>query len=715
MLTTALQQSIKIKVTEYLGITQYACTCYGDSERDDIFYVVPEIPVFLKRDTNTPSFMFYKYRSEDMQGGYAQFTVQLPQPNERMQELIRQQLYDGLGGKNGPLGKKSGLIVDYIEAKQRYEADPESNEKKTTMDRAQKSTGLSDEQLNRFVALYDPTQQKNQFLSELMPATITLMQPRYTSVKAMLILDGNDNFYRQIPTPLSPSGLGDNDTVFSLSLTGEGATLFEQVLKGTAKNTSVSVRFDLSLDASLSAAKVIVSYNSEQAKSVTQTINHNTWSADEKKVQEQFYSNDAIKVDVKFGLPAEEMGMQPADHLKWEEGLKAWGQQQVEQILSSQTGLDMSLDLLNDADGFDKFSSKLSQTQSFTREYEENAVVSFTIYPQTQLPSIRSIVGEAELDQYFKEYDLHDPFYQYIQPEFYVTEDMAKYGIANIVVTAVYDDDLKSTLTFTPKDPGSKKTDKWFIKPEIGRAFRYHYTVNFTGMQAKPYLSGEIQVKDDLVVTINAAQSGIVYADISTLLNPLGWGVFSQVVVKTQYEDKEHGVPLRQYTQVIDHKNSPLPFIYPIGTNVEKPLYYSADYYALDGDKLTYLPSGVESSPQLPGYGQTRANQILIANALPKPQKYTIIFKPSQKDVSLITFEMTVNYPKWDFSQTRSITLTESDTQSLTQYLTFNLMQQEKGNEPQISYIATVYYGDNQEKTVTKPITSTSTIVVVTF
>lgn len=76
---------------------------------------------------------------------------------------------------------------------------------------------------------------------------------------------------------------------------------------------------------------------------------------------------------------------------------------------------------------------------------------------------------------------------------------------------------------------------------------------------------------------------------------------------------------------------------------------------------------------------------------------------------------MTVNYPKWDFSQTQPIALTEFDTKSLTQYLTFNLMQQEKGNEPQISYIATVYYGDNQEKTVTKPITGTSTIVVVTF
>ena len=146
MLTTALQQSIKIDVNEYLGVKEYAYTCYGDSDSKDTFYVVPEIPVFAKRDTNTPSFMFYKYRSEDTQGGYAQFTVQLPQPNAEMKDRIRLQLYNGLGRKGGPLDKKSKLIVDYIKAKQAYEADPENNTKKTAMDQAQKNTGLSDEQ-----------------------------------------------------------------------------------------------------------------------------------------------------------------------------------------------------------------------------------------------------------------------------------------------------------------------------------------------------------------------------------------------------------------------------------------------------------------------------------------------------------------------------------------------------------------------------------------
>ncbi|MNG59033.1 hypothetical protein D3C79_171670 [compost metagenome] len=713
MLTTALQQSVKIATDKYLGIKEYAFTCYGDSIDKNIYYVVPEIPVFVARDTKSPYFMFYKYRSEDTQGGYAQFTVMLPQPDSEMKKKISIEL---LGKLKDPLIAKSTLIVKYVQAEQASVADPENATKKTAMDTALRNTGLNDDQAARFVALYDSNQGNDQFVPELTPIEIKLEVPRLTSAHASLILDSNEKFYRQIPTTVSPSGLGDNNTVFSLSLTGEGATLFEQVLKGTDTNSSVGIRFDFSLDASLPAAKVTVSYDSEITKSVTQNITYHTWSADEKKIEREYIEKGAIKVDVQTGLSYEEMGMTEDQYLKWKEGLTAWGQKQVEQILSSQTGLDMSLELLNDADGFDKFKSSLSETKSFTRVYEENSVVSFSIAPQTQLPSIQSIVGEENLKDYFKEYDLNDPFYQYIQPEFFVTQDLAKYNVANIVVTAIYDKDNQSTLQFSPGDSEPKKTGKWFINPELGRAFRYSYTVNFTGMQAKPYHSGELQSDQDLVISINVAECGIVYADISTLLDPMGWKVFSQVVIKTQYSDPDKGVKIKTDSQVVSESTPPHPFIYPIGVDVDKPIYFSTDYYALDGDSLTYIPDGVETSPQLPGYGLIRGHQILVANALPKAQKYTIIFKPSQKEITLITYEMVVYYPKWDFTQSQSLALTEFDSKSLTQYLTFNLMQAEKDNKVEIHYVATVYYGeDNQEKTVEKEVTGTSTIVVVTF
>lgn len=713
MLTTALQQSVKIPTDKYLGIKEYAFTCYGDSIDKNIYYVVPEIPVFVARDAKSPYFMFYKYRSEDTQGGYAQFTVMLPQPDSEMKSKISIEL---LGKLKDPLIAKSTLIVKYVQAEQASVADPENATKKAAMDTALRNTSLNDDQAARFVALYDANKGNDQFVLELTPTEIRLEVPRLTSAQASLILDSNEKFYRQIPTSLSPSGLGDNNTVFSLSLTGEGATLFEQVLKGTDKNSSVGIRFDFSLDASLPAAKVTVSYDSEITKSVTQSISYHTWSADEKKIEREYIEKGAIKIDVQVGLTAAEMGMTPDQYIKWKDGLTAWGQKQVEQILSSQTGLDMSLELLNDADGFDKFKSSLSETKSFTRVYEENSVVSFSIAPQTQLPSIQSIVGEANLKEYFKEYDLNDPFYQYIQPEFFVTQDLAKYNVANIVVTAFYDKDNQSTLQFSPGDSEAKKTGKWFIKPELGRAFKYSYTVNFTGMQAKPYHSGDLQSDKDLIISINVAECGIVYADIATLLDPMGWKVFSQVVIKTQYSDPDKGVKLKTSNQVVSESNPPQPFIYPIGVDVDKPIYFSTDYQTLDGDSLTYIPNGVETSPQLPGYGLIRGHQILVANALPKTQKYTIIFKPTQKDVTLITYEMVVYYPKWDFTQSQSLALTEFDPKSLTQYLTFDLMQVEKGNEVKIHYVSTVYYGaDNLEKTVEKDVTGTSTIVVVTF
>jgi len=713
MLTTALQQSVKIATDKYLGIKEYAFTCYGDSIDKNIYYVVPEIPVFVARDPKSPYFMFYKYRSEDTQGGYAQFTVMLPQPDSEMKDKISIEL---LGELKKPLLAKSTLIVKYVQAELASVADPENATKKAAMDTALRNTGLNDDQAARFVALYDSNQGNDQFVLELTPTKIKLEVPRLTSAQASLILDSNEKFYRQIPTTVSPSGLGDNNTVFSLSLTGEGATLFEQVLKGTDTNSSVGIRFDFNLDASLPAAKVTVSYDSEITKSVTQDISYHTWSADEKKIEREYIEKGAIKVDVQTGLSYDEMGMTQEQYNKWKEGLAAWGQKQVEQILSSQTGLDMSLELLNDADGFDKFKSSLSETKSFTRVYEENSVVSFSIAPQTQLPSIQSIVGEANLKDYFKEYDLNDPFYQYIQPEFFVTQDLAKYNVANIVVTAIYDKDNQSTLQFSPGDSEAKKTGKWFIKPELGRAFKYSYTVNFTGMQAKPYHSGELQSDQDLIISINVADCGIVYADIATLLDPMGWKVFSQVVIKTQYSDPDKGVKLKTNSQVVSESTPPQPFIYPIGVEVDKPIYFSTDYYALDGDSLTYIPSGVETSPQLPGYGLIRGHQILVANALPKSQKYTIIFKPTQKDITLITYEMVVYYPKWDFTQSQSLALTEFDSKSLTQYLTFDLMQADKENEVKIHYVSTVYYGaDNLEKTVEKEVTGTSTIVVVTY
>ena len=715
MLTTAIQHSIKIETKEHLGVKVYTYTCYGDSEDKNIFYVIPETPIFSGQE-NKPDFLFYKYRKEEQQGGYAQFTVKLPVPTESEADKIKAQLYNGISPQ---LLAKSKLIVQYIKAEKVFNSDPTNKANQDAKIKAFQNAGLTEEQAKKYILAYNPDAGDDQFLGQLMPdgaRKIELRQPRYTSAQASLIINEDKVFYCQVPTPLSPSGLGNNDTVFSMSLTGLGATLFENVLKGTPSNASVGIRYNFTLDAYLPAVKVIVTYNSTKMKEVAQTITRHTWSADEKEITREFSEKGAAKVTVITSLSAKEMGMKDDQYSAWIKTFEDWGQAQLQQILSTQTGLDMSMDLLNDAGSFDKFKESLKNTQDFTRVYEENRVVPFSIAPQTQLPSILSIVGAEKVDDYFKEYDLDDPFFQFIQPEFYVSQDLDKYDIENIIVIAKYDDNHVSTLRFDRKNTAAQKTEKWYIDKKLGRTYSYSYTVNFSGLHSKPYHSGKIDVIDSLVQYINMAQCGIVYAQIDSLLDAQAWETFSQVLLKAQYSDPAHGVELKSDTQVLNVSTQPKPFIYPVGMKPENPIYFTTNYYTRDGGNFTYIEPGIEPSPQLPGYGGTRANQIQIMNALPRKTTYSIFFIAPKKDVLIIIFDMMVNYKTYKFKQTQSINLEEKDLvdASTRRDLTFEFLPDGTDDIPEITYSGTIIYNDERDpKPIEGKVTGSSVAVVV--
>jgi hypothetical protein len=690
MLTTALQQSVTIKTDAYLGLTQYSYTCYGDSTDKNIYYVVPEIPVFSAKDDN-PVFMFYKYRGTDQAGGYAMFTVELPQPTEAMKAEIKSSLIPGLTPQ---LNAKSKLIVAMIVAHQAFVADPKDETKQTTYHTALNSTGLDNKDAAKYEALYDSKKPDTQFLVDLLPdggKNIKLQSPNFNSASASLIIDDNKSFYREVPTPIKPSGLGNNSTVFSMSLTGDGATIFQDVLEGTDSNSSVGIRFDFGLDASLPAAKVTVTYDSKKMKSVSQTITRNTWSADEKNITRKFTSSGAIDINVATGLTAKEMGMTPEQYNTWKAGLTKWGQTQVEQILSSQTGLDMSMNLLNDAGSFDKFSESLTQTESFTRVYEENSVVSYNIAPQTQLPSIMSLVGAKKIPDFFKAYDLNDPFFKTIQPIFYASGNLEKYNISSIVVTAKYEGQNgieSSTLTFDASTKGPLKTDAWFTNEKIGANYSYQYTVNFTGMHAKPFVSDEIKIVDTLVQSINLDQCGVVYANITSLIPESAWDILSSVEFTTQYADVNKGIEEKIDKQVINKTTLPKPYIYPIGSTPENPVYFKAKYTTTKGQSFNYLPTGALTSSAYPGLAATRADQIEVADALPIPRDYHIIITPDPKkgDISFLGLTMEVNYPDLNFKQSQSIAITKGFDGTIQETMSFHFLPNTYNEKPNVTY-----------------------------
>ncbi|WP_017346986.1 hypothetical protein [Pantoea sp. A4] len=706
MLNSLQRISVKIKTEEYLGRKDYAYTCFGDSDDKNIWYVVPEIPVFTKKDNGGPNFMFYKYFGEEQEGGYAMFSVMLPQPTEELKSQIKVQL---LGDElTNQLKAKSKLIVIYAKATADYAANPNDKAKKEAKDKALKDTGLTDQQASEYLKKYDKTAGDDQFLVDLMPSgasAIKLIQPSYTAANATLIMDNNKDYYREIPTDQHPSGLGDNNTIFSLSLTKDGAQIFENVLRGSTDGSSVGIRFDFNINALLPAATVTVKYDQKITKSLVLETSHHTWSADEKKITQSFYEKEAIVVKPEFKLTAADLGMTGDQYNKWTENLTKWGQTQVEQILSSQTGLDFGLNLLNDAGEYRKFQESLDQTKDFTRVYEQNSAVAFSIYPQEILPSITSLVGEEKVDEYFKAYNLDDPFFKDFQPAFIVPSDLEKYHISNVIVNAKYNGDV-DTLIFNKDKPSEQSTKRWHLDQKIGRTLSYNYEVTFTGGGAEYYQSDEITVSDKLAIPLDIVDnSGLVYAEILPIIQPGDWDLFRQIKVLAEFSDSAHGIPPFSKPSIITREKSPEPILFAVGKDYTAPLYYSLEYSLTNGDIFVPVPDTGETNPQLPGYVGTHGQQIQVENALPFVQDYTyIITESGEKDVSQVVLKVTVEDKTHQLTQSKQIILKDFNGDAKVDTISFHLAGSPAKLNIHASYQATIVYKTGTPKTLKEDI-----------
>lgn len=706
MLTTAIQIPISVKIDDadtqkdFLGVSNYVCSCYGDSKDKNVYYVFPQVPTFAPAESKdgkpNPKFMYYMYRG-GQEGGYAMFTVQLKQPND----YLKTQIQTKLMGKAGDILRlKSGRIVAMVKAYQAFQKEPKNTTLKTAYQNALQASGIPGNEAKSYINSYDADNGDDQFLNQLLPKSageIQLKQPDYRSSSVSLILDDNEGFFQEIPSDFDPSGTGDQTVVFNMSLTADGAALFEKVLKGTESGSSVGVKYTFNLNASLPAATVTVSVKASQMKSASQTITKHTWSADDKSITQTFTDSGAATVNIETGVTAEQMGGEEAFNA-WKTGLQKWGQDQLKQILMTQTGLDMSADMLKDADGYRKFKNSMQNVTDITRVYSENTVVAFSIYPQGQLPSISSIVGSAKVDEYFKAYDLNIPFFEKIQPSFTVAGDLAKYNIASVVVTAKYKDDNVSTLVWDGSTTEkTQKTDEWYIDDKLGRQYTYSYVVNFTGASAKPYQSPVIAVKDSLSESINIADAGIVYGPVTSLLTADSWKVYDHVELKMQYDDKID-------TQVLNAtQNTPQPFVYPIGKIPEGKIYYSAEYFK-DGDSFYYLDQGAVTNPQLPGYAASLSNQLItVDNPLSWAPEVTLVV-PDSADTKLMIIDLSVSYSSPSYSQSQKVTLNSGFDNYQVPTLTFELLPKRFNDTATAQYVLTIIKDGAPPKKVTKDV-----------
>lgn len=86
-------------------------TVYGDDEKDELFYILPDSPRFRLGDDNKPVFKFLKYRTpveraNVLKGGYCNFDVEFVVTPEK-EQAVKNKLVEQRQGKEVQIGKLS--------------------------------------------------------------------------------------------------------------------------------------------------------------------------------------------------------------------------------------------------------------------------------------------------------------------------------------------------------------------------------------------------------------------------------------------------------------------------------------------------------------------------------------------------------------------------------------------------------------------------------
>src|SRR5690606_13459047 len=353
------------KVQQVEGVT-----VYGDHERYNVFYPLPQQPRYRLDSQGRPSFAFYKYR----------FPVDHP---------------DGRKG-GGFLLFDVEFVVD--EAKM-----PAILEKLRTQ--------VAQEANRRGVS---PA-------PEVVIGTIT-----YTKGSTALLYP-EGLVTKLIPNGGKPSLFGNNVATFALELPPEGATFFEQAMQG--EGGAVSIVYDLHFWARLPEVKVFAYFNASKFYSFYQTIDTdwNLWSEDEYRetIREQLIQSEAMKLDFQWGGVTDP---------KVQTEIRDWATRALEDAVERnmlEAIAPAPDDQRKAPDGIEDVTRDITSRKiaSVTIQYRESQTVEWNAAPQGILPNITELQDASgapiRWSDYARVIDLDDPFFRTLRVNTYVNADFA--------------------------------------------------------------------------------------------------------------------------------------------------------------------------------------------------------------------------------------------------------------------------------------------------
>jgi hypothetical protein len=473
-------------------------TVFGDHEKFNVFYPLPQQPRYRRDPQGRPSFAFYKYR----------FPVDHPD------------------------GRKGGGFLLF---------DVEFVVEEATLAKIKEAlAGQVAQEANRRGVSPVP---------EVVIGSFTFTK----GTTALLYPEGLVT--KMIPNGGKPSLFGNNVATFALELPPEGATFFEQAMQG--QGGAVSIVYDLWFWARLPAVNIRAFFNASKFYSFYQTIDTewHLWAEDEYRetIREQMIQAEAQRIDVDPGGITDQ---------KLLGQLRDWATKALEDAVERnmiEAIAPVPDDQRKAPDGIEDVTRDITSTKiaNVTIQYRESQTVEWNVVPQGILPNITSLkdAGGAPIkwSDYARVIDLDDPFFKTLRVNAFVNADFENLPIHSVEVKLLYKGRPMANLVVGEPDgevvlSSEDAVGKFaaFVEDDDWK-YRYSYQINYRG-ESRLFQSPEIETNEG-TLTIGVDDVGILAIDVSA--GDLNWAEVDRAAVTLTYADEANGVsPIEEQFQL---------------------------------------------------------------------------------------------------------------------------------------------------------------------
>lgn len=405
--------------------------------------------------------------------------------------------------------------------------------------------------------------------------------------------DDKTGFVESVTSLGRPSTDGRYTVSFSAALGPEGATYFENAMKGSGAG-AVQVMYSLSTFFRSGDTKVVGSFNKKNTLDYLETRKRESklWreSSDNTEITTALLKSEAVKVDATFS------NNESPDQ---QNQIRKWATDAVMDSVKRQ--LPDLLQPQESTSGADNISRKLTESSlsDFSLTFNERIVMKIELNPQGMLPNVGAIINRAtgkpyEWKDYFEEVDLDDPWFRSLNLGISNMASFDNTPLSRMNVDLSYTDNGKThatTLSF------SKDDNKPRVWSPFGTADKYQYstTAYFDGGPSftSPRLEGaskELVVGNDI--------GGLMQVDaIATGVN---FDMVRNVAVTVQIVDSTTNAKGPSQTVFLDAKTPQARVALLVGERFAAPYTYETTlvYTLPDGVRIS-RPAQLGSGKQL--------------------------------------------------------------------------------------------------------------------